>query len=100
LPYCSKMEHHIKVKIADRSYRQVIHTEDEEAAIRKAAQSVNDKITALSQAYGSIPAIDILSIVALNESIEKIEAQRSGSTDQVALERLSADLQKYVDSLK
>lgn len=94
------MEHHIKVKIADRSYRRIIHSEEEEAAIRKAAQSVNEKIIALSQAYGGIPAIDILSIVALNEGIEKVEAMRSLDTEVAEYEKISADLQKYVDSLK
>ena len=94
------MEHKIKVKIADRCYNYTIHSELEEEAIRKAAQSVNEKISVLSAQYGGRPMIDILTIVALNEGIEKCEALLKNETDEKGMEKLAADLQNYVDSLK
>lgn len=94
------MDHTIKVKIADRVYSQTIHSELEEASVRNAARSVNDKIATLSGKYADIPMIDILTIVALNEGIEKFELQEKINGDERDLNKLSADLKNYVDSLK
>lgn len=94
------MEHKIKVKIAERCYYHTIHSELEEEAIRKAAKSVDEKISVLSARYSSIPAVDVLTIVALNEGIEKFEALLASEERNKGLEKLSADLQNYVDSLK
>ena len=93
-------EHHIKVKIADRVYYQVIHSQEEEAVFRQAAQSVNRKITDLSMAYTGVTPIDILTIAALNESIERIELEQRLSGDESGLQKLSDDLQNYVDSIE
>lgn len=94
------MDHTIKVRIADRVYSRTIHSELEEEAIRKAAASVNEKIATLSGQYANIPMIDILTIVALNEGIEKFELQETMSGGEQDLMKLAADLQNYVDSLK
>lgn len=94
------MDHTIKVKIADRSYSQTIHSELEEEAIRNAAKSVNEKISALSGKFAEIPMVDILTIVALNEGIEKFELQEKMKNEERSLEKLSADLGNYVESLK
>lgn len=94
------MDHRIKVKIADRCYNYTIHSELEEAQIRKATQSVNEKIAELSRQYTQIPKVDIMTIVALNEAIEKSELSEKIQEDAKGLDKLSADLQNYVDSLK
>ncbi|MCQ2166076.1 MAG: cell division protein ZapA [Bacteroidales bacterium] len=95
-----EQEHRIKVKIADRSYNRTIHSELEEEAIRKAAQSINEKIASLSRLYAQVPLIDIITIVALNEGIEKFEAQRKLDENDAQTAKLSADLKNYVESLK
>lgn len=92
-------EHRIKVIIANRTYRWTMSEHDEEV-IRKAAQSVNAKIASLSKRYPQISPIDILTIVALNESIEGVELQARLSSADAGYERLDADLKNYVDSLK
>lgn len=94
------MDHQIKIKIADRCYSRVIHSEQEEEIIRKAARSVSDKIATLSETYAGIPMVDILTIVALNEGIEREELQQKADDENVGLEKLSADLSNYVDSLQ
>lgn len=96
------MEHKITVKIAGRPYSKTIQSEDEEAIIRKAAREVNARIDEFSQGgvYGKISQLDILSVVALNECIDKIESKQLMSGSDEGYEKLSADLQAYVDSLK
>lgn len=93
-------EHRIKVKIADRSYNRTIHSELEEEAIRKAAQGINEKIVKLSRLYTQVPLIDIITIVALNEGIEKFEVQKKLDENNSEIGKLSADLKNYVESLK
>jgi len=94
------MEHRIKVRIGDRSYPKVITSEDEEEAIRKAAVSVNDKISLLTRAYPKVSLLDIATIAAVNEGIEKFELKRKLEKMENEMEKLSSDLQNYVDSLK
>ena len=92
-------EHRIKVIIADRTYRWTVSEHDEEI-IRKAAQSVNEKIASLSKRHSGITPIDILTIAALNESVEKFELGDRLAKVEAGYARLDADLQNYVDSLK
>lgn len=92
-------EHKIKVIIANRVYRWTM-SEHDEGVIRKAAQSVNAKIASLSKRYPQISPIDILTIVALNESIEGKELEARLSSAEAGYEKLDADLRNYVDSLK
>ena len=94
------MEHNIKVKIADRCYRQTIHSEQEEAHIRTAAAGVSELIQQLSSRYPGVSVIDVLTIAALNEGIENAELRERIASDERKFEKLSADLQTYVDSLK
>lgn len=94
------MDHRIKLKIADRSYRQVIHTEEEEACIRQAAQNVNERLAHLSSRYAGVSVIDILTIAALNESIEKVEMQKRLSDLEAEIASMSSVLDNYVKSLK
>lgn len=94
------MEHKIKVKIADRIYHQTVHSEDEEEAMRKAAVALNGKISSLSSRFPNASMIDILTIIAYNESIAAFELEKKLQENEKGYDQLSADLQNYVDSLK
>ena len=50
--------------------------------------------------YPSVSALDILTVVALNESMEVLRLQQGQSSDSKDLKRLADDLQKYVDSIE
>lgn len=91
--------HKIKLVIAGRTYVRELNP-DQEAIARKAAKRVDDKITALRKEFPSVSEIDILTIVAMNESIELMLQQESQGVDNAGLQRLADSLQKYVDLLK
>ena len=55
----------IKVVIADRTYPLTIDLEEEEL-IRKAAKSINDKITEYEKSYAIKDKQDVLAMVALH----------------------------------
>jgi len=94
------MGHKIRVKVNDRSYIKVIQTEDEEAQIRAAAREIEADINELQAISPSISLVDIATVVAMNKCIAKNLAIRSRAEDDQQYERISADLQRYVDSLK
>lgn len=94
------MEHKIRIKINDRSYVKVIQSEDEEAQIRAAAREIEADINQLQATRSSIPLVDIATVVALNKCIDKNLALRGREEDRALCERVSADLCRYVDSLK
>lgn len=95
------MDHSIKVKIADKVYRKTIHSEEEEAAIRKAVADLNETVKNIAKDHVStVSALDIMTIAALNIGIERVQLKSRLETLDAGYERLSADLQNYVDSLK
>ena len=61
--------HTIKLVIAGRTYTKVLNQE-QEAIARKAAKRLEDNISNLGSMYPSVSALDILTVVALNESME------------------------------
>lgn len=92
-------EHKITIKIADRIYPQTV-SEDNEAAIREAARNVDGVIREFSRSYPGVSQIDIATIAALNAAIESVGLKEKLEKMEKELDRMSADLQKYVDSLK
>lgn len=92
-------EHTIKVAIADRVYPQKV-SEDREAAIRKAARNVDEVIRAFTVQYREVSQLDIATIVALNAEVECIRLKEEIKRMESQFAGISADLQKYVDSLK
>lgn len=90
----------INVKIDGRSYIYVVNSEEKEIAIRKAAESVNEKIKQLSSTYKERGPLDIVTIAALNEGIERFMNSSKSTSDIEGYEKLSADLANYVESLK
>jgi len=94
------MGHRIKVKVNDRSYIKVIQTEDEEAQIRAAAREIEADINELQAISPNIPLVDIATVVALNKCMTKNQVIRARAEDDSQYGRISAELQRYVDSLK
>ena len=94
------MEHRIKVKISDRIYVKHIASEDEEAAVRKVVADINESISQLSQTHPNVSVIDILTIVALNEGIERVKLGNALDKNCAEYNKLAADLENYVSSLK
>lgn len=92
-------EHKIKVKIADRIYPQTV-SEDNEAAIRKAARSVDEVIREYTRTYPGVSQIDIATVVALNAAMESEMLKEKLSVMEEKIGSLSDTLEKYVGSLK
>lgn len=70
------MDQRITIKIAEREYPMMARTPESEELIRMAAASINSKISGYLAKYPGKNMVDILSFVALNESIGSITLQR------------------------
>lgn len=82
-------------------YSGVIHSEEEEADIRNAAANLNETVAKLAKTYANTrTALDIMTVSAMNIGIEREEYKRKLEQLQSKCDKLSADLQNYVDSLK
>lgn len=95
------MEHKIKIRIDNKVYNGTIHSEEEEANIRKAVADVNETVAKIAKDYANkVTSLDIMTIAALNIGIERVEFKNRLEELQRKCDKLSADLQSYVDSLK
>lgn len=94
------MEQRITVKIADREYTLMAPTPESEEYIRLAAAAINKKIAGYSAKFPGKNLVDILSFVALNESIGAIALQRKFEAVMAEAASLKKDTDSYLDSIE
>jgi len=79
----------IKIKIADREYPMKVRPADEER-VRKAGKSINERLRSYRERFGIDDKQDLLSMVAFDCLIEKMEAEeKSYGADENVLEKIS-----------
>ncbi|MCA6077935.1 cell division protein ZapA [Fulvivirga sedimenti] len=79
----------IKIKIADREYPMKVRPEDEER-VRKAGKSINERLRNYRERFGIDDKQDLLSMVAFDCLIEKMEAEeKSYGADESVLEKIN-----------
>jgi cell division protein ZapA len=79
----------IKIKIADREYPMKVRPADEER-VRKAGKSINERLRTYRERFGIDDKQDLLSMVAFDCLIEKMEAEeKSYGVDESVLEKIS-----------
>ncbi len=95
-----RMEQRITVKIAEREYVLMSPNEETEEYIRLAAATINKKISGYSAKFPGKNLVDILSFVALNESIGSITLQKKIEGMIGEAKELKKDTDNYLDSIK
>lgn len=79
----------IKIKIADREYPMKVRPQDEER-VRKAGKSINERLRTYRERFGIDDKQDLLSMVAFDCLIEKMEAEeKQYGADETILEKLN-----------
>ena len=79
----------IKIKIADREYPMKVRPQDEER-VRKAGKSINERLRNYRERFGIDDKQDLLSMVAFDCLIEKMEAEeKQYGADETILEKLN-----------
>ena len=78
----------IKIKIADREYPMKVRPQDEER-VRKAGKSINERLRTYRERFGIDDKQDLLSMVAFDCLIEKMEAEeKQYGADESILEKI------------
>lgn len=94
------MEQRITVRIAEREYVLMAPTPESEEYIRLAAAAINKKIAGYSAKFPGKNMVDILSFVALNESIGSISLQRKLQAVKDEASLLKKETDSYLDNIE
>lgn len=93
------MDQRITIKIAEREYVMTAPTPEGEELIRMAAATINSKINGYLSKYPGKNMVDILSFVALNESIGSINLQRRLDSVRKEAEGIKAATDSYLKNI-
>ena len=89
----------IKIKIADREYPMKVKPADEER-VRKAGKNINERIRMYREKFGIDDKQDLLSMVAFDCLIDKMEAEETSyGVDETVMEKITELNQKISHSL-
>lgn len=94
------MDQRITVKIAEREYVIMAPSPESEELIRLAASAINKKISAYTAKFPGKNMIDILSFVALNESIGSLSVQRKFEALNAEINNLKKDTDTYLENIE
>ena len=90
------MDQKISIKLAERTYNLTAKTPEQEEIIRLAADAINQHIQAYMRRYpGKTPA-ELMSMVALNEGVCRINIQRETAALKAEAEQLGKDMANYL----
>ncbi len=92
------MAQKITVRIAERDYAFNAADADQEQLIRMAAGAINKRLSGYLAKYPGKNMIDIMSFVALNETIDSINLQRKMESLQKDLKALQEETDSYLDN--
>lgn len=93
------MNQRITIKIMEQEYIMNAPTPVDEENIRLAASIINKKINGFTARYPGRSMTDILSFVALNESISSISLQRKLNDIRDETESLQRDIDNYFNDI-
>jgi len=93
------MAQRITVKIAERDYIMNAPTPEMEEMMRLSAQSINKKIANYLAKYPGKSMVDILSFVALNESISNLIFQKKLDAVNAEAEALLKETESYLSNV-
>ncbi|MCR5018410.1 MAG: cell division protein ZapA [Bacteroidales bacterium] len=90
------MDRKISIKIGTREYKLSASSPQQEEAIRLAAQTINKRLQEFSISHPGRNQVDVMSMVALNETVARIVLQKELKVRDSETEKLSGDLQRYL----
>ena len=90
----------ITIRIAEREYVMNAPTAEDEENIRQAATEINRKISAYLDKYPGRIIADLLSFVALNESIGNITLQRKLNALKSEAATLGNEMKGYIEDME
>ena len=90
------MDQKISIKIAGRVFNLTASSPEMEELYRRAADAINARFAGFSRSHPGRSALDILSLVALNETVIRLGMQRDIDQYKNAEKQLEKDLENYL----
>ena len=86
----------ITLKIAGRDYNLTAQSEEQEATLRRAADAINSRLDAYTLSHPGKTALELMSLVALNETLFRMNVQKEIEQYKSSEEQLGQDLDRYL----
>ena len=90
------MDQKISIKIAGRTFNLTAPTPETEQLYRQAAEAINKRFASFTRSHPGKTASDLLSLVALNEAVIRLDMQREIDLYKTAEKQLENDLDNYL----
>jgi len=90
------MDQKISIKIAGRTFNLTAPTPETEQLYRQAAEAINKRFASFTRSHPGKTASDLLSLVALNEAVIRLDMQREIDLYKSAEKQLESDLDRYL----
>ena len=90
------MDQKISIKIAGRTFNLTAPTPETEQLYRQAAEAINKRFAAFTRSHPGKTATDLLSLVALNEAVIRLDMQKEIDLYKTAEKQLESDLDRYL----
>ncbi|MBR5404636.1 MAG: cell division protein ZapA [Bacteroidales bacterium] len=86
----------ITLKIAGRDYSLTAQSQEQEATLRRAADAINSRLDAYTLSHPGKTALELMSLVALNETLFRMNVQKEIEQYKASEEQLGQDLDRYL----
>lgn len=86
----------ISIKLAGRTFNLTAATPEAEQIYRQAADAINARFDALNRSHPGNAVSDLMSLVALNETVVRLGMQRELGLREEEEKKLDADLERYL----
>lgn len=90
----------ITLKIAGRDYNLTAQSEEQEAILRRAADAINNRLDAYTLSHPGKTALELMSLVALNETLFRMNVQKEMEQYKASEDMLGQDLERYLKDNK
>ncbi len=90
------MDQKISIKIAGRVFNLTAASPELEELYRQAADAINNRFAAFTRSHPGRTVNDLMSLVALNETVLRLSMQKELDHRKEAEKLLETDLQRYL----
>ena len=90
------MDQKISIKIAERTFNLTASTPEQEEVIRLAADAINRRLETFTRRNPGKNMLELMSMVALNEGVCRINIQREAASQKAEAEQLGKDMANYL----
>ena len=90
------MDQKISIKIAGRVFNLTAASPELEELYRQAADAINNRFAAFTRSHPGRTVNDLMSLVALNETVLRLSMQKELDHRKEAEKQLESDLERYL----